>query len=456
MKNSKTRAYFRHILWVAGIAFICLPFSLQAQFLSDPSFEGPGGENMPPPDWQVCENQVNHPDGGDHSQIAVDLPASDGSTYLTMRVRDSWPPTPENYFDTREFCYTQLLQPLEQNHCYQMQVDLAYDDSVLYFSDYVYVLPTTFRVWGTIDGCNGYELLYETPPVTHKDWETYEFIITPEENTYDLLYIEPYYTGDTTYVGMLLVDNMRITSDAVTGPFPMLDTLLWPGDTITLSASEGFRYEWEPFPGLSCWNCQEPLHTAHIATTHEVTIYPQDDGCPRLETFSIGIQTCENLYPEERILRLDTTIEYQTTLSLRASQGISYEWMQDGVALLDNNSSRDFEVDKSTLIECIVTENHGCKFTDVFRVEVPISYPNVITPDGNGRNDVFRVKGLPDGTRFQVFSRANELVYSTRSYSNNWSGLDSNGKALPEDTYWFILTNEKLGVEERGFILLKR
>lgn len=441
---------------VISAAALLVSATLHGQFLLDPSFEGPGGENNPPPDWHVCENQVNHPDGGDHSQIDVHLPASEGETYLTMRVRDSNPPTPEDYFDTREFCYADLLQPLEQYQCYRMQVDLAYDDTVQYFSEITYVYPTVFRVYGTIDGCTGYELLGETEVVDHKFWRTYELLLTPQQASYNMLYIEPYYATDTTYVGILLVDNIRLSGDATTAPEVRLDTLVWPGEEIHLQASEGYLYDWDPVAGLSCYNCRDPLYSAYIPATIGVTISPRGTGCPDREIFNIGLLTCDLLYPDPTYVRLDTLITEETEFRLQASEGNRYEWMVDGSEELSDNQELTFPIEHSTLIECIVTDSNGCKFTEVFRFELPVTYPNVITPDGNDKNDVFRVEGLPDGTTIKIFARNGSLVFSSKNYKNDWNGVDLSKNPLPEDTYWFVLTNRTSGLDARGFVLLKR
>jgi gliding motility-associated-like protein len=54
-----------------------------------------------------------------------------------------------------------------------------------------------------------------------------------------------------------------------------------------------------------------------------------------------------------------------------------------------------------------------------------LSIPNVFTPNGDGRNDLFVIRGLEHypNSKLYVFSLASgALVYRSENYSNNWDG----------------------------------
>lgn len=63
--------------------------------------------------------------------------------------------------------------------------------------------------------------------------------------------------------------------------------------------------------------------------------------------------------------------------------------------------------------------------------------PNVITPDGDGKNDVLKfpgIKAYPENTLL-IFNRwGNEVWHSNGAYQENWSG-----EGLNEGTYYFVL-----------------
>lgn len=68
-----------------------------------------------------------------------------------------------------------------------------------------------------------------------------------------------------------------------------------------------------------------------------------------------------------------------------------------------------------------------------------LKIPNVITPDGDGRNDAFRIQGLdayPE-SKMLIFNRwGNEVWHSNGArYQHNWTG-----EGLNEGTYYYLLT----------------
>ncbi|NSL85778.1 DUF11 domain-containing protein [Chitinophaga sp. Mgbs1] len=94
-------------------------------------------------------------------------------------------------------------------------------------------------------------------------------------------------------------------------------------------------------------------------------------------------------------------------------------------------------------------------------VPVPVSgddifIPNVITPNGDGKNDNFRITGLEKypGSSLYIYNRWGNQVYQTKDYDNKWQGT-----GLNEGTYFYIL---KLKIpaggerEYKGWILLVR
>src|SRR5690606_18079498 len=64
--------------------------------------------------------------------------------------------------------------------------------------------------------------------------------------------------------------------------------------------------------------------------------------------------------------------------------------------------------------------------------------PNVITPNSDGLNDVFEVKGLElfykNKVEVEIFDRWGNRVYQSNDYRNDW-----NGGEAPEGTYYYIL-----------------
>ena len=85
-----------------------------------------------------------------------------------------------------------------------------------------------------------------------------------------------------------------------------------------------------------------------------------------------------------------------------------------------------------------------------------LEVPNVFTPNGDGFNDVWMIRGLPAGSSLTVFDRSGRQVFFSNNYEHNWNGNDSENQTLPEDTYWFVLFPADRTDPVKGFVYLKR
>ncbi|MBC7450672.1 MAG: gliding motility-associated C-terminal domain-containing protein [Cytophagales bacterium] len=69
----------------------------------------------------------------------------------------------------------------------------------------------------------------------------------------------------------------------------------------------------------------------------------------------------------------------------------------------------------------------GCKAEDAYVLDVrDIFVPNLITPNGDYKNDRFEIRDLPEGTYLEIFNRWGDLVYKNENYKNDWKGENQN------------------------------
>ncbi|WP_165784640.1 T9SS type B sorting domain-containing protein [Solitalea longa] len=83
------------------------------------------------------------------------------------------------------------------------------------------------------------------------------------------------------------------------------------------------------------------------------------------------------------------------------------------------------------------------------------SVPNMITPNGDGKNDVFKVPNIASfpANELTIMDRWGNRVFTIKGYQNDWSG-----EGLPEGTYFYVLkitVGNKLKVY-KGFMTLMR
>ena len=105
----------------------------------------------------------------------------------------------------------------------------------------------------------------------------------------------------------------------------------------------------------------------------------------------------------------------------------------------------------------------GCQDSVSFDIDVQgisTSTPNVFTPNGDGWNDefIFGEYGMED-IDVQIFNRWGQLVYSWAGQNKVWDGIGTDGTALPESVYFYVLiANGEDGhyYEKKGSITLLR
>ena len=124
----------------------------------------------------------------------------------------------------------------------------------------------------------------------------------------------------------------------------------------------------------------------------------------------------------------------------------------DGILTRDRNSLG------AGTYNVIVTDLNGCAKSADISITVTgsrncIIVPEIITPNDDLVNDTWQIKNIDlfPNAEVLVYNRWGELVFKTKNLSANpWDGT-SNGKALPTDSYHYILylhdgTDPKSGV----------
>jgi gliding motility-associated-like protein len=102
-----------------------------------------------------------------------------------------------------------------------------------------------------------------------------------------------------------------------------------------------------------------------------------------------------------------------------------------------------------TCADQLLIEFENCDNEDI------LSFPNVITANGDGVNDFFEIQNLPENTEVIILNRWGNVVFSSGNYQNNWNGKDTSGKELVDGVYTYKFIT-KDGVIGHGFVHLVR
>jgi len=85
-----------------------------------------------------------------------------------------------------------------------------------------------------------------------------------------------------------------------------------------------------------------------------------------------------------------------------------------------------------------------------------VGVANLITPNGDNKNDQWKIFNIENHSPCQVsvFSREGTLVYSSTNYDNQWDGT-YNGNPLPEGVYYYVI-NCNEGLFKKGALSIIR
>jgi gliding motility-associated-like protein/uncharacterized repeat protein (TIGR01451 family) len=103
------------------------------------------------------------------------------------------------------------------------------------------------------------------------------------------------------------------------------------------------------------------------------------------------------------------------------------------------------EIDENKTNNISTTETYPTDF----------NIPNSFSPNGDGINDFFVIRGLTENSKLIIFDRLGKKIYESENYQNDWEGKDNDGKILDSDTYWYILSLPENLSEFKGYVYIK-
>lgn len=133
----------------------------------------------------------------------------------------------------------------------------------------------------------------------------------------------------------------------------------------------------------------------------------------------------------------------------------TYEYSLDQINWQSSPVFTNLENDIYTIY---VKDTNGCGEKNSNQIAT-ISYPNYFTPNGDGYNDTWHIKGLTKeyDAKIYIFDRYGKLLTKIDAYKNGWDGK-YNGQEMPSTDYWFKIEYKEDGVQKefKSHFSLKR
>jgi gliding motility-associated-like protein len=156
----------------------------------------------------------------------------------------------------------------------------------------------------------------------------------------------------------------------------------------------------------------------------------------------------------------ELTFVFETQMKAELSTSETGEWsLISGSGHISDVHSPTSKVTELSFGESIFlwkVRNGNCEDSKEVKITVyDLFVPSVITPDGDGKNDYFKISENIGQVEMIIFNRWGIEEYTNGNYLNDWDGRNNKGAELPPDTYFYVLRFQD-GKIKRGSVLIKR
>lgn len=215
----------------------------------------------------------------------------------------------------------------------------------------------------------------------------------------------------------------------------MPDMEICAGASTVLTVSGGAdEYHWLPNPTLPATVGNSVTVKPTVTTTYVVEgIYA--DGCRPVRQVTLNVD--RTYEPSFDISKKEAACNELSKYAFVNKSGNAqrYEWEMGAGGVLTSKDVTDFSFDREGEYTITLTSYNGagCALSTSKKMmaDSPFILANVITPNGDGKNDYFVVP--VSNSRFEVFNRWGKSVYLSQDYKNDW------GKKVPNGTYYFTV-----------------
>ncbi|WNM19298.1 Ig-like domain-containing protein [Flavobacterium capsici] len=215
-----------------------------------------------------------------------------------------------------------------------------------------------------------------------------------------------------------------------------LTTTICQGQSIQLNAGiAGENYLW------STGESTQTI-TATISGQYNVVV-TNASNCSSTRTFNIQVN---------EIPIIDDVITNEATVTITTTNTGNFEYSIDGI---NYQTSPIFLNVPGGIYTAYVNEISGCgNDSTLFAV---ISIPHFFTPNNDGYNDIWTIKGMSiyPNASVKIFDRYGKLITILNQSNPFWNGT-FNGKILPADDYWYNAKIDDSLPEQKGHFALKR
>ena len=256
----------------------------------------------------------------------------------------------------------------------------------------------------------------------------------------------------------------------VSQPFQLTvtDVEMCEGSRAQLEASGAAHYSWSPATGLSNPNSSNPIATPTVTTTYQVTGTGNDNCFTYTKDATVTVHNKPVINAgEDMELPVGSSVQIPATAS---SDVTRIEWFPPaGLSCIDCITPQATPK-QTTAYVLTATNQFGCISSDQINIKMVcesgvVFLPNTFTPNGDGQNDIFyiRGKGINTVKSFRIYNRWGQLMFERSNFNiediaYGWDGK-SKGVLVAPDVFIYVAelvcdTNEPFTL--KGNVMLLR
>lgn len=191
---------------------------------------------------------------------------------------------------------------------------------------------------------------------------------------------------------------------------------------------------------------QNPGYFYETVDSYDVTLIVMSNyGCSDTIVQNLSIKSSPFLD-----LRLDdgTAVASEQIMEMATGSSLTFEVLStyDSLEWSGGVKTETFKVINAGYFSVVIYDN-GCNNSRFFTVtetgnpvNPTVGIMNLLTPNGDGFNDVWLIEDLAaiSPAKVAVYARSGNLVYESNTYDNTWNGY-YNGNPLPEGSYFYVI-----------------
>jgi hypothetical protein len=251
--------------------------------------------------------------------------------------------------------------------------------------------------------------------------------------------------GESTAQTNVLSNPVQIAA----GP----DSSICFGTNIQLHANydESYVYDWTPADMLSDPTVFNPL-VAYADTSAYFYVTVNNGTCWNID--SVYVNVYSKLLSDIKANKYEGYIPLSVEFVDRLNNGEnSYIWyFGDGDSLVGAKLVQTYNDEGYHQVLVQTTSPDGCRRMDTLNIRsFDLFIPNLVTVNGDGKNDFFELTKLHDYLYVEIYNRWGELVFRRENYVKEWPGSE-----ISDGVYFYYIKDLKFNKEFKGWVQVVR